>query len=76
MNFTIPSIYFHTKNLFSNLFIQFQTVLDWGSFTENCRGFWVKRLRLREQCIGWWVVFDKTESLFCKMRMAKGYGVI
>jgi hypothetical protein len=38
MNFTIPSIYFDIKNLFSNLFIQFQTVLDWASFSVKHRG--------------------------------------
>jgi hypothetical protein len=38
MDYTIPSIYFHIKNLFSNSFIQFTTGSRLGAlFTETIR---------------------------------------
>jgi hypothetical protein len=41
MNLSSSSNYFHIKNLFSNLFIQFQTALDWASITKDSRGLGV-----------------------------------
>jgi hypothetical protein len=38
MNFISSSNYFHIKNAFSNLFIQFQTTLNWASNPEKPRG--------------------------------------
>jgi hypothetical protein len=49
MNLSSSSNYFHIKNLIFNLFIQFQTALDWASIIEDRRGLGVKFLRHREQ---------------------------
>jgi hypothetical protein len=43
------SNYFHIKNPFSNLFIQFQTALDWASFSRKARGLGVMFPGHREQ---------------------------
>jgi hypothetical protein len=38
MNYLSSSNYFHIKNLFSILFIQFKRVLDWASIRQKHRG--------------------------------------
>jgi hypothetical protein len=38
MNYTIPSIYFHIKNLFSNSFIQFTTGSGLGALNQGTTG--------------------------------------
>jgi hypothetical protein len=50
MNYLSSSNYFHIKNPFSILFIQFKRVLDWASITENRRGFSARNPRHGEQC--------------------------
>jgi hypothetical protein len=49
MNLSSSSNYFHIKNLFSNLFIQFQTALDWASFSRKIRGYGAIFSRLSAQ---------------------------
>jgi hypothetical protein len=38
MNYLSSSNYFHIKNLFSILFIQFKRVLDWASIKQKGQG--------------------------------------
>jgi hypothetical protein len=52
MNYLSSSNYFHIKNLFSILFIQFKCSLDWASIPEKPRGLGVSRPRHREQLNG------------------------
>jgi hypothetical protein len=42
MNYLSYGNYFHIKNPFPILFIQFKRVLDWASITGKSRGLWVK----------------------------------
>jgi hypothetical protein len=38
MNYTNSRVYFHIKNSISNSFYQFNSVLDWASFSGKRRG--------------------------------------
>ena len=42
MNYLSSSNYFHIKNLFSIIFIQFKCSLDWASIPEKPRGLGVR----------------------------------
>jgi hypothetical protein len=49
---------FILKNSISNSFYQFNSVLDWASFSRECRGYGVKFVRLRKQkrgTVGWFL---------------------
>ena len=46
-------------------FSDFQYYLDWASNFIKRRGFWVKLLRLREQCKGWRVHYSKPQGPLC-----------
>ena len=50
MNYLSSSNYFHIKNLFSILFIQFKRSLDWASFTGKHRVLGARFPRLSQQC--------------------------
>jgi hypothetical protein len=73
MNLSSYSNYFHIKNLFSNLFIQFQAALDWASMTEDSRGLGVKCLRHREQLNRTAGSFSNTIRVLLQIAQPKGY---
>jgi hypothetical protein len=48
MIYTSSRVYFHIKNLISNSFNQFKSILDWVSIPGKSRGLGVTFLRHRE----------------------------
>jgi hypothetical protein len=49
MIYTSSTVYFHIKNPISNSFNQFKSILDWASFSRECRVLGVTFLKHREQ---------------------------
>ena len=73
MIYTSSMVYFHIKNLISNSFNRFNTVLDRASFTSKFRGFLISFLRLSQQCLwtaGW---FLNSIRVFLQSGLAKRY---
>jgi hypothetical protein len=64
MNLSSSSNYFPIKNIFSNLF-QFETALDWASFSRKVRGLCARIPRPSEQRTGPRVTILNPEGLLC-----------
>jgi hypothetical protein len=72
MNYLSSSNYFHIKNLFSILFIQFKRVLDWASIIRKVRGLGARIPRHIEPR-GWTAgLFHKSSGSLMKKRLAEG----
>ena len=76
MNYLSSSNYFHIKNLFSILFIQFKRSLDWASFTGKHRVLGARFPRLSQQC-PWTAGSISTKSRgFYAKELAEGVRVV
>jgi hypothetical protein len=65
MDYTIPSIYFHIKNIFSNSLFNLQPALDWAQGLNISKGALRKILQTQTTVHnGRWVDYIKTEGLF------------
>jgi len=74
MNYLSSSNYFHIKNPFSILFIQFKRVLDWASIIRKPQGVQRKKPETRGTVPeGRRVYSVKAEGLFSKRSRPKGY---
>ena len=74
MNYLSSSNYFHIKNPFSILFIQFKRVLDWASIIRKPQGVQRKKPETRGTVPeGRRVYSVKAEGLFNKMTREGGY---
>jgi hypothetical protein len=74
MNYLSSSNYFHIKNPFSILFIQFKRVLDWASIIRKPQGVQRKKPETRGTVPeGRRVYSVKAEGLLCKTTRPKGY---